>query len=199
MGAPEWSMVGTAIARMAQYYGVPCRIGAGVSDSKAPDAQAGYEFSFNVLPIALSGANMIFGAGGLETGLTFDYAKLVMDHECITNILKLISGVKVDSESMVLNLIDEIGPGGSYLTHAHTFQHTRSQSQAVIFDRKTRAQWVQSSNGKDLTEMAYEKARQIIENHKTVALRAGAKEIIKDLLEEFEADVTEKNGGNNES
>ncbi|MCK5100749.1 MAG: hypothetical protein KAR45_21740, partial [Desulfobacteraceae bacterium] len=88
---------------------------------------------------------------------------------------------------------------GSYLTHAHTFQHTRSQSQAVIFDRKTRAQWVQSSNGKDLTEMAYEKARQIIENHKTVALRAGAKGIIKDLLEEFEADVAGKNGGNNES
>ncbi|MBU0462289.1 MAG: hypothetical protein KKE12_01495 [Proteobacteria bacterium] len=40
-----------------------------------------------------------------------------MDHECITNILKLISGVKVDHESMVLDLIDEIGPGGTYLTH----------------------------------------------------------------------------------
>ena len=192
VGAPEWSMVGTAIARMSRYYGIPCRIGAGVSDSKAPDAQAGYEFSFSVLPIALSGANMIFGAGGLETGLTFDYAKLIMDHECIKNILQLISGVKVDSESMVLNLIDEIGPGGSYLTHNHTFQHTRSQSQAVIFDRKTRAQWVQSNNGRDLTEMAYAKARQIIENHKPVALRPGAKGIIKDLLEAFEADVMGK-------
>ncbi|WP_413862839.1 trimethylamine methyltransferase family protein, partial [Desulfobacula sp.] len=189
VGAPEWSMVGTAIAKMAQYYGIPCRIGAGVSDSKAPDAQAGYEFCFNVLPIALSGANMVFGAGGLETGLTFDYAKLIMDHECITNIHKLISGVKVDQESMALNLIDEIGPGGSYLTHDHTFQHTRSQSQAVVFDRKTRAQWLQSSNGKNLTEMAYEKARQIIENHKPVGLRPGAKKTIKDLLEEFEADV----------
>ncbi len=189
VGAPEWSMVGTAIVRMAQYYGIPCRIGAGVSDSKVPDAQAGYEFSFNVLPIALAGANMIFGAGGLETGLTFDYAKLIMDHECITNIHKLINGVKVDEESMVLNLIDEIGPGGSYLTHNHTFQHTRSQSQGIIFDRKTRAQWMQSSNGKDLTEMAYEKAKNIIANHETLALSADAKGTIKDLLEEFEATV----------
>jgi trimethylamine--corrinoid protein Co-methyltransferase len=189
VGAPEWSMVGTAIARMAQYYDIPCRIGAGVSDSKVPDAQAGYEFGFNVLPMALAGANMIFGAGGLETGLTFDYAKLIMDHECITNINKLISGVKVDHESMVLDLIDEIGPGGTYLTHNHTFQHTRSQSQAIVFDRKTRAQWLQSSNGKDLTEMAYEKAKNIMENHEPVALAAGAKETIKDLLTEFEASI----------
>jgi trimethylamine---corrinoid protein Co-methyltransferase len=187
VGAPEWGMVGTAIAKMAQYYDIPCRIGAGVSDSKLPDAQAGYEFTLNALPIALSGANMIFGAGGLEAGLTFDYAKLIMDHECITNIHKLISGVKVDHESMALNLIDEIGPGGTYLTHNHTFQHTRSQSQAVVFDRKTRAQWLQSSNGKDLTEMAYEKARNIIANHEPVALRPGARETIKELLKEFEA------------
>ncbi len=189
VGAPEWSMVGTAIAKMAQYYGIPCRIGAGVSDSKAPDAQAGYEFSFNVLPMALSGANMIFGAGGLETGLTFDYAKLIMDHECITNINKLISGVKIDHESMALDLIDEVGPGGTYLTHLHTFQHTRSQSQAIVFDRKTRAQWLQSSNGRDLTEMAYEKAKNIIKNHQPVALRPGTRETIKNLLTEFEASI----------
>jgi trimethylamine:corrinoid methyltransferase-like protein len=168
-------------------------IGAGVSDSKVPDAQAGYEFTLNALPLALSGANMIFGAGGLETGLTFDYAKLIMDHECITNILKLISGVKVDHESMVLDLIDETGPGGTYLTHPHTFQRTRSQSQAVVFDRKPRAQWLQSSKGKDITEKAYEKARQIIENHKPLALAAGAEETIKDLVADFEADALGKN------
>ena len=90
---------------------------------------------------------------------------------------------------MVLNLIDEIGPGGSYLTHDHTFQHTRSQSQGIVFDRKTRAQWVQSSNGKDLTEMAYEKAKNILKNHIPLALLSGAKETIKDLLEEFEANL----------
>jgi trimethylamine--corrinoid protein Co-methyltransferase len=189
VGAPEWSMVGTAVARMAQYYDIPCRLGGGVSDSKIPDAQAGYEFTMNVLPMALSGTNLIFGAGGLESGLTFDYAKLIMDHECITNIQKLISGVRIDDESMVLDLIDEVGPGGTYLTHMHTFQHTRSQSQAVVFDRKTREQWLESSDGKDVTERAYEKARDILENHEPVALRAGAEETIKDLLAEFESSM----------
>jgi trimethylamine--corrinoid protein Co-methyltransferase len=186
VGAPEWSMVGIAIARMAQYYGIPCRIGSGVSDAKVPDAQAGYEFTLNALPMALSGANMIFGAGGLETGLTFDYAKLIMDHECIINIRKLLNGVKIDHESMVLDLIDEIGPGGTYLAHRHTFQHTRSQSQAIVFDRKTREQWMRSSNGQNLTEMAYEKAKNILKKHKPVPLLEGAGKTIKELVEEFE-------------
>jgi trimethylamine--corrinoid protein Co-methyltransferase len=179
-------MIGTAIVKMAQYYGIPCRIGAGVSDSKVPDAQAGYEFTLNALPMALSGANMIFGAGGLETGLTFDYAKLIMDHECITNIRKLFGGVKIDHETMVLDLIDEVGPGGNYLTHPHTFQHTRSQSQAVVFDRKTRELWMQSAKGKNLTEMAYEKAKNILENHKPAPLLEGAEKTIRALVAEFE-------------
>jgi trimethylamine--corrinoid protein Co-methyltransferase len=189
VGAPEWSMVGTAIARMAQYYDIPCRIGSGVSDSKLPDAQAGYEFTMNALPMALSGANMIFGAGGLETGLTFDYAKLIMDHECIINIHKMIKGVAVDHESMVLDLIDEVGPGGTYLTHAHTFNHTRSQSQAVVFDRRARAQWIQHSRGKDITALAYEKAEKILKTHQPFPLPQGARETIDGLVEEFEANL----------
>jgi len=197
VGAPEWSMVGTALARMAQYYGIPCRMGAGVSDAKVPDAQAGYEFTLNALPMALSGANMIFGAGGLETGLTFDYAKLIMDHECITNIKKLINGVTVDHESMVLDLIDEIGPGGTYLTHAHTFQRTRSQSQAVVFDRKPRAQWLKSAKGRDICEMAYEKAKHILTHHTPFPLSENAQGTILDLVEAFEADVTKKNKTDN--
>jgi trimethylamine--corrinoid protein Co-methyltransferase len=187
VGAPEWSMVGSAIAQMGQYYKIPTRIGSGVSDSKLPDAQAAYEFTTNVLPVALSGANMIFGAGGIESGLTFDFAKLVMDHECITNIRKMLEGVKIDEETMALDLIDEIGPGGAYLTHQHTYDHMRSQSQGYVFDRKTREGWMSAAKGKDLTERAYEKAIDILQNHTPVPLLDGAKETINGLMEEFEA------------
>ena len=186
VGAPEWSLVGSSIARMGQFYGIPTRIGSGVSDSKLPDAQAAYEFTTNALTMALSGANMLFGAGGIESGLTFDFAKLVMDHECITNFRKTLNGVDISQESMALDIIDEIGPGGAYLTHKHTFQHTREQSQNVVFDRKTRDGWLKSSQGKDLTERAYEKAKSILDTHETTPLIPGAKETIDGLLAEFE-------------
>ena len=190
LGAPEWNMIGTALSQMAQYYNLPCRIGSGVSDSKIPDAQAAYEFNLNALPLALSGANMIFGAGGIESGLTFDFAKLIMDHECITSIHKMLGGVNIKDDTLVLDLIDELGPGGSYLAHRHTFQHVRSQSQADVFDRNTREMWMTSSNGKDLTERAYERAKHILEHHKPLPLSDTAEATINDLVTTFEASLT---------
>jgi trimethylamine--corrinoid protein Co-methyltransferase len=174
---------------MSNYYHVPCRVGSGVSDSKLPDAQAAYQFALNALPLSLAGANMIFGAGGIDSGLTFDYAKLVMDHECICHIKKMLEGVRVDSESMALDLIHEIGPGGTFLMHRHTLERTRTQSTAHIFDRDTRETWMDTDSGKDLTERSYAKALEIIESHQPPALPDSATETINSLLDEFEARI----------
>ncbi len=186
-GAPEWGLVGAAIAQMSNYYHIPCRVGSGVSDSKIPDAQAAYQFTLNVLPLSLAGANMIFGAGGIDSGLAFDYAKLIMDHECICNIRKMLEGVRVDNETMALDLIHEIGPGGTFLTHRHTFERTRTQSTAQMFDRNTREVWMDTTAGKDLTERAYGKALEILESHQPPTLPDGAAENINGLLDEFES------------
>lgn len=189
-GAPEWGLVGAAIATMSSYYRIPCRVGSGVSDSKLPDAQAAYQFTLNALTLSMAGANMIFGAGGIDSGLTFDFAKLVMDHECIGNIRKMLEGVRVDNDSLALDLIHEIGPGGNFLTHRHTFDHTRIQSAADLFDRHSRATWMSTTQGRDLTERAYEKALKIIDTHQPPALAEGAAETIDGLLAEFEARLT---------
>jgi trimethylamine---corrinoid protein Co-methyltransferase len=188
-GAPEWGLVGAAIAQMSNYYHIPCRVGSGVSDSKLPDAQAAYQFTLDALPLSLAGANMIFGAGGIDSGLTFDYAKLMMDHECICHIKKMLEGVRVDSETMALDIIHEIGPGGTFLMHRHTLEGTRTQSTANLFDRNTREVWMETTAGKDLTERAYAKAKEILEKHQSPALPAGAEETINRLLKEFEASI----------
>jgi len=186
-GAPEWGLMGAAIAQMGNYYHIPCRVGSGVSDSKLPDAQAAYQFTLNALPLSLAGANMVFGAGGIDSGLAFDYAKLIMDHECICHIRKILEGVRVDSETMALDLIHEIGPGGTFLDHRHTLERTRTQSTTQLFDRSTREAWMNTSAGKDLTERAYAKATAILKNHQPSALPDGAAETINSLLDEFEA------------
>jgi len=188
-GAPEWGLVGAALAQMSNYYHIPCRVGSGVSDSKIPDTQAAYQFTLNALPLSLAGANMIFGAGGIDSGLAFDYAKLIMDHECICHIRKMLEGVRVDNETMALDLIHEIGPGGTFLIHRHTLEGTRTQSTANVFDRNTREVWMDTTSGKDLTERAYGKAMEILKSHQTQALPDGAAETINSLLEEFEARI----------
>lgn len=194
VGAPEQGLISAGAAKLAEYYHLPSWIGGGVSDSKIPDAQAAYEFALNALLGALSGANIVYGAGVLELGLTQDYAKLIMDIEAIKSIKRLIGGVEIKEETMGLDVIHQVGPGGEYLTHEHTFQHLKEQSQPQLFDRRSRDAWL-NNGGKDLTERAYEQAVHIINNHKPIPLKNGLIEKLDEIISAFEEELgVGKNG-----
>ncbi len=112
---------------------------------------------------------------------------LILTQQCCEILIAAVeSGINVDSETMALDLIHEIGPGGTFLDHRHTFERTRTQSTAQLFDRSTRETWMDTIAGKDLTERAYAKATAILENHQPSALPDGTAETINSLLDEFE-------------
>ncbi|ATW27249.1 [trimethylamine--corrinoid protein] Co-methyltransferase [Candidatus Formimonas warabiya] len=188
VGAPEQALLASGAAKLAQYYRLPSWIGGGVSDSKLPDAQAAYEFALNALTGALAGANIVYGAGVLELGLTQDYAKLVLDVEAIRSIKRIMKGVEITDETLALDVIHQVGAGGEFLTHAHTFQHMREQSQPALFDRKTRDSWLKSG-GKDAAERAYEEALHILENHRPKVLPPGAAGIMKEIIADYEKEL----------
>jgi trimethylamine--corrinoid protein Co-methyltransferase len=187
VGAPEWGMIGSAIAQMGRYYGLPTRIGGGVSDSKLPDFQAAYEFTINSLCLALAGTNIIFGAGGLETGLTLDFAKLVLDHECIGNIQRMLRGVNLSDEELALDLQEKMGPGASYMTTRHTLAHCRSFSKGDLFNRETIGTWSKRQD-RTLVDDAYDRARSLLESHKPAPLS----EKVLNSMNEIVADLEER-------
>lgn len=188
VGAPELGMISAAATKMAQFYNLPSWIGAGLSDSKLPDAQAGYEFAINALLGALSGANIVYGAGALESALTIDYAKLVMDAEAMGYIRKIINGIEITSDTLALDIIHEVGPGGEFLTHEHTFAHLKDQSQVKVFNRQTRTAW-EAAGAMDTAENAYGKALQILETHKVAPLPQGAAEELTRIIDEYEIEL----------
>ena len=102
IGSPEYGMINASLARIARYYRLPSWVGGGASDSKEPDVQSGYEFSLSATLSALSGANIIFGSGVIEQGMTMDYAKLVMDAEMIcrnpTKLRRRLKAVRTAAE-----------------------------------------------------------------------------------------------------
>ena len=174
---------------MAQYYGLPCFVGGGGdTDSKLLDAQAGYESALNALTVALSGANIIMGAGTLNQLLTIDYAKLVMDAEMARMINRIVGGVTVTDETLALDVIHEVGPGGEYLTHAHTYDHMHSLSQSRIFDWNTREVW-EAAGAKDVVERSYEKVHSILENHQPHPLPNGATENMRSIITQYESEL----------
>lgn len=131
---------------------------------------------------ALAGANLIYGLGMLELGITFDYAQLVMDNEIARMIKKSVGGINVNEEEMAVDVIQQVGAGGEFISHEHTFQHFREQSQNRLIDRKMRDAWL-AEGGKDMTERAYEEAKRILENHKPDPLPSGAAETMREIVQ----------------
>jgi len=189
VGAPEYGMINASIAKLAQYYHLPCWIGAGASDSKMPDIQSGYESTLSATLGVLSGANFLFGCGVLEQGLTMDYAKLLMDAEMIRMIQTAVGGVPVSDETLAVDVIHEVGPGGSYIAHQHTYQHMREQSRAELFDRRSREEWLTVTKGESIQEKAYAAAIDILQNHQPIPLPKGAADDMDKIITEFEKEI----------
>ena len=86
-----------------------------VTGENLEDAQAGFESLLTALPAALAGANLIYGLGMIEMGMTIDYGQMVMDNEFARMIKYVVQGIPVNDETLALDVVEELGPTGRYL------------------------------------------------------------------------------------
>jgi len=113
----------------------------------------------------LAGANLIYGLGMIEMGMTIDFGQLVMDNEFAKMIKFILQGIPVNDQMLAVDVIHEIGVGKDFLSHDSTFNHMRSQSQPKLIDRRMREDW-EASGSTDIYQRALEEARHILETHK---------------------------------
>lgn len=186
MGAPEFGMMGRATAQMAKFYNLPGAIATGVTESKSTDIQAAYETAINITQLAMSRPPIIYGVGSIESGLTFDLAKVVLDCEHIRHVLMAIEGIPVDDYQLAYDEIREVGPGGTYLLQKRTMENMRKQSDVRIFDRNPRQTW-EKKGAVQAIDTAYLKAIDIIENHMAKPLPDGAEESIANIIRDYES------------
>ena len=148
----------------------------------------GHEKTLTGLIAALAGANLIYGPGMLESGITFDFAQLVLDNEFAKMIKHTIKGFGVNKEAMAADVIKEVGPAKDFLTHDHTLRHMRSQSQPELIDRRAIEDW-RSAGGTDIYARAAEKAKKILENHKPEPLKEAVSTKIRSIITEAENEL----------
>lgn len=138
---------------------------------------------------ALAGANVIYGLGMLELGITFDFAQLVIDNEIAEMIKHVVRGIDVDDYNMAVDVIKEVGIGGEFVTSMHTFENYKKvQTDPKIFDRRMRESW-EALGSKDVLERAKEEAKYILENHKPDPLPAGTEKMLEDMVAEGEEEL----------
>jgi trimethylamine--corrinoid protein Co-methyltransferase len=142
-GAPEMSLMAAAMAQMAQHYRLPFFGTAGCSDAKFPDAQAAAEVAFSCLAAALAGANLIHDAGSwLDHGSVASPAFMVLVNEVLHMVNQFLRGLPVNDETLALDVMDRVGPGGHYLYEQHTLEHFRQVWYSDLFDRTIYDVWL---------------------------------------------------------
>jgi trimethylamine---corrinoid protein Co-methyltransferase len=130
----------------------------------------------------LAGANLIYGAGMIESGVTFDCGQFVMDNEFAKMIKHSVAGIPVDDETLAVEDIAKVGPFGDFLSLDATMRHMREQSMPELMDRRVREDWEQQGST-DLHARAHAKAVEIVEGHEPTALDADVAARIGQIVE----------------
>ena len=165
-GAIEQSMLNVASAQLAKFYNLPCRGTAGVTDSNIIDVQAGIESATSILCQALAGINFIHAAaGGLEGTVTASYQKLIIDNETIGKALRFAKGIEISEKTLALDVVDEVGPQGNFLSHRHTFELFREEHfLPKLCQRKKYDIWIEQEKPTILQKASY-KVTELLQNH----------------------------------
>ncbi len=147
---PEQALMAVAMTQMGKRYGLPVYVNVGLTDSKLPDGQAGIESASTLLSGALAGADIFghLGIGGVDQGASLPM--LLLQHELIGYIERILGGIEVSDATLGLDVIREVGHDGQFLAQPHTVQHFRKELWfPQLLDRNYWSTWLEGG-GSDL-------------------------------------------------
>jgi len=191
-GAPEEGILNAAGVEIARYYGMTA-IPMGLSNSaKTPGPQACYEVMISgILPI-LAGADIVWGAGGLACLMTASLEELVIDDELIKAMLTSLRGVEVNDETLALDVIKKVGPGGHFLAQKHTMDNfMKAQFIPELIDRSSYDEWKKNGE-KSLVDKAKEKVKKILKEHSVPPLDKDIQRELDKIIKKAEKELPKK-------
>jgi trimethylamine--corrinoid protein Co-methyltransferase len=131
-GTPEYTRAALAGGQLARRYKIPYR-SSNACAANAVDAQAAYESEMSIWGAVMGYANMVLhGAGWMEGGLVASFEKLIVDAEMLQMMGEFLQPIVVDDDSLALDAIAEVGPGGHFFGAQHTLLHYETAFYAPI-------------------------------------------------------------------
>ncbi|MBW2057644.1 MAG: trimethylamine methyltransferase family protein [Deltaproteobacteria bacterium] len=193
-GAPELSLFSAALTDMAKYLGLPVWSTAGCTDAKVLEPQAALEAALSIHSAMLSGANLVHDVGYTESGMTGSLFQLVMSDEIIGMSRRISRGIDFTSETLAVEAIHRVGPGGNFLADDHTIDHYRREHwRPSLMDRWNYETWV-AQGRKTMGDRVREKTREILSTHRGPEVPEGVKSRISEILEAAEEREKRKAG-----
>ena len=162
-GGPEDFLYGAATNVLSDYYHIPLSMGSFATGAKEPNWQAGIENSLSTFMASIVMSDMLLGVGFLHGSRIWSFAEMMMDCEIFSIIRKTLQGIVVDDETLALETIAAVGPGGNFLSQKHTLKHMRELFLPEFMDRRPFNEWEEKKD--DARDWALAKARRRLETH----------------------------------
>jgi trimethylamine--corrinoid protein Co-methyltransferase len=170
-GGPEDFLFGAATNLLSDFYDVPLSMGSFATGAKQPDWQAGIDDSLSTFMACIVMSDMLLGVGLLHGSRIWSYAQMLMDCEIFSIVHKMMQGIPVNEETLALETIRTVGPGGNFLSQKHTMKHMREVFLPQFMDRRPYNVWEEKKDGAG--DWALERARHILATHQPEPLEPG--------------------------
>ena len=192
-GSPEFHAMQAGIAEVAHYMGIPVFGTAGCTDSHTLDGQAAGEAAMSIFIAAQSGANLVHDVGYTGSGSMGSLYQLVMCDEIIAMVKRFMRGIPVNDDSLALDVIDTVGPGGHFLAQQHTMQNFKSETWfPSMMSRLRHDGWKQMEGGTSMGDRVTEKMRDILKNHEVPVLPDDVLKKIDSIIQKAEDSEAKK-------
>jgi trimethylamine--corrinoid protein Co-methyltransferase len=168
MSSPESAILKVCMAQMGRFLDLPIRMPSMLRDAKILDGQAGFETGMVGLCGALSAD--LLDSMQFDMDVTVDFADLVYCNECMAQLRRMAKGVLVDEETLGLNVITKLGPGGNFLGQKHTVKYCRKEIwQADLTERRNWTGW-ENDGALGIREKALKRALAVLDEVNEVEL-----------------------------
>jgi trimethylamine--corrinoid protein Co-methyltransferase len=182
-GSPELSLYSAALAEISGYLNLPFMGTAGATEAKTLDVQAAIESTFQVVFSLLSGTSLPHDAGFLDCGDIGSLEMLVMTDEIIAMTCRMMRGIEVNDDTLMLDLIDRVGPGGEYLSQLETARMLRQEIWIPrLMDRQPWTQW-ESKGAKSMHDRIRMRVDEIRQYHPGFPVADDVRQSIQAILE----------------
>ena len=183
-GGPEDYLFGAATNVLSDFYNIPLSMGAFATGAKEPNWQAGLDGALSSFMASVVMSDMLLGCGFLHGSRIWSYAEMMMDCEIFSIVQKMMQGIVVNDETLALETIANVGPGGHYLAQKHTRKHMRELFMPEFMDRRPYSQWEEKKD--DARDWAVNKARKILKEHQPEPLDPKISEEMAKIIQSVE-------------
>ncbi|HPE61726.1 MAG TPA: trimethylamine methyltransferase family protein [Thiolinea sp.] len=181
-GTPEYLLAAQASGQLARHYRIPFR-SSNVSASNAVDAQAAYESTLALWGAMGGGCHLLMhGAGWMEGGLCASFEKLVIDADLLQMLSVYLEGMVVDEQTLALDAVREVGPGGHYFGTAHTMARYKDAFYTpLVSDWRNFESWNEAGRP-DACQRANRLYKQVLQDYQPPALDDAIAEALADFV-----------------